>query len=176
MKKIVIIGCCGGGKTTLAYELSKKLSIDIHDLDDYFWHAGWVTTPDDRWRDIQHELVDSASWVISGTYLSTLDIRTDAADTIIFLDPPLWLCFWSVIKRNVKNYCRLERSLPKRIQNEHKFSFKAIKNDLGFLWYVLTFKKNFNAKIHKALDCIKIDKKVYKLGSQKEVTQFIASL
>ncbi|MHC5199533.1 MAG: AAA family ATPase, partial [Planctomycetota bacterium] len=57
MERIVIVGCCGGGKTTLAYQLSRKLSIEVYDLDDYFWHAGWVVTPDEQWKEIQHELV-----------------------------------------------------------------------------------------------------------------------
>lgn len=51
MKKIVIIGCCGGGKTTLAYKLSETLSIEAYDLDDYFWHAGWVVTPEGKYND-----------------------------------------------------------------------------------------------------------------------------
>jgi adenylate kinase family enzyme len=176
VRKIVIIGCCGGGKTTLAYQLSRKLSIEVYDLDDHFWHAGWVVTPDDRWQEIQHELVGRDSWIISGTYTSTLDIRINAADTIIFLDLPLWLCFWRVIKRKVKNYYGLEQSLPKRVQGSHKFGFKAIRSDLGFLLYVLKFKKNYNAPIRKILDRVKADKKVIKLSSPKEVTEFVADV
>lgn len=176
MEKIVIIGCCGGGKTTLAYQLSKKLSIEVYDLDDHFWHAGWVVTPDDRWQEIQHELVGRDRWIISGTYRSTLDIRIAAADTIIFLDLPLWLCFWRVVKRKVRNYCGLEKSLPKRMQDNHKFGFKALRNDLGFLWYVLIFKKNHNAPIREILGGVKPDKQVIELNSPKEVTEFVGSI
>ncbi len=173
MEKILIIGSCGGGKTTLAYMLSEKLSIEVYDLDDYFWHAGWVVTPDDRWQEIQHELVGRNSWIISGTYTSTLDIRVDAADTIIFLDLPFWLCFWRVIKRKVKNYCGLEQSLPKRVQDTHTFGFKAIRSDLSFLWYVLMFKKKNNHPIRKMLDLIRSHKQVIELRSPKEVTEFL---
>jgi adenylate kinase family enzyme len=176
MKKIVIVGCCGGGKTTLAYELAKKLSLEVYDLDDHFWHAGWITTPDDRWSEIQHDLVSRDKWIISGTYLSTLNIRIDAADTIIFLDLPLWLCFWRVIKRKVKNYCHLERSLPRRIQDNQKFSVRLIKNDIEFLRYVLMFKKNFNSSITKILARISACKKVIKLSSANEVTEFLKNI
>ena len=176
MKKIVIIGCCGGGKTTLAYALSQKLSIAAYDLDDYFWHAGWVGTPDGRWQQVQRELVDRDSWIISGTYVSTLDIRTAAADTIIFLDLPLWLCFWRVIKRKAKNYCGLERNLPRRVQGSHKFGFKAIRSDLGFLWYVLMFKKNLNAPIRTVLKNIKPGKRIIELSSPQAVAEFAGSI
>ncbi|MHC4952129.1 MAG: AAA family ATPase [Planctomycetota bacterium] len=176
MERIVIVGCCGGGKTTLAYQLSRKLSIEVYDLDDYFWHAGWVVTPDEQWKEIQHELVKKDSWIISGTYSSTLDIRIDAADTVIFLDLPLWRCFWRVIKRKAKNYCRLERSLPKRIQDEQKNDIKTIKNDLEFLWYVLMFKKNYNRSIREILERAKSDKRVIELNSPKEVAEFVGSM
>lgn len=176
MQKIIIIGSCGGGKTTLAYMLSEKLSMEVYDLDDHFWHAGWVITPDDQWRQIQHELVGRDRWIISGTYTSTLDIRIDAADTIIFLDLPLWLCFWRVVKRKIKNYCGLEQSLPKRVQDNHAFGFKAIRNDLSFLWYVLMFKKKNNRPIRNMLDHIRSHKQVIELRSPKEVTEFVEGI
>lgn len=176
MKKILIIGCCGGGKTTLAYKLSEKLSIEAYDLDDYFWHAGWVVTPEDRWQQVQRELVDRDSWIISGTYTSTLDIRIEAADTIIFLDLPLWLCLWRVIKRKTKTYCGLEKNLPKRVQGSHTFGWKAIRSDLSFLWYVLMFNKKFNAPIRRMLGNVKPCQKVIELNSPKEVAEFAGTV
>lgn len=176
MKKIIIIGCCGGGKTTLAYQLSRKLSTEVHDLDDYFWHAGWVVTPADRWQEIQHELVRGDRWIISGTYHSTLDIRMASADTVIFLDLPLWLCFLRVLKRKIRNYCGLERTLPKRIQDDPKVSFKSLKNDLDFLWYVLMFKRKYNTQIRRMLYQGQSDKHVIELRSPKEVAKFIGSI
>ncbi len=176
MKKIVIIGCCGSGKTTLAYQLSRKLSTEVYDLDDFFWHAGWVVTPADRWQEIQNELVSGDRWIISGTYHSTLDIRMAAADTVIFLDLPLWLCFLRVLKRKIRNYCGLERTLPKRVQDDHKIGFKSLWNDFDFLWYVLMFKRKYNIQIRKMLYQVRSDKHVIELSSPREVAQFINSI
>jgi adenylate kinase family enzyme len=44
-KRIMIIGSCGSGKTTLATQLGKKTNIPVIHLDREYWQAGWVETP-----------------------------------------------------------------------------------------------------------------------------------
>jgi adenylate kinase family enzyme len=42
MKRILIIGCGGAGKSTLARQLGDKLGLPVVHLDKLFWHPGWV--------------------------------------------------------------------------------------------------------------------------------------
>ncbi|MDZ8035131.1 hypothetical protein [Nostoc sp. DedSLP04] len=45
MKKILIIGSGGAGKSTLARELGTILSLEVIHLDAWYWNPGWVETP-----------------------------------------------------------------------------------------------------------------------------------
>lgn len=92
MKKIMIIGCGGSGKTTLAKQLSQELNLPLFHLDNYFWQPGWQEAPYDEFIEKQYELIMKDSWIIDGNYTRSLSIRLREADTIIFLDISRWRC------------------------------------------------------------------------------------
>ena len=93
MNRIVIIGSPGAGKSTLARRLGRKLQIQVVHLDRIFWQPGWKEKPRNRRIDIQQERIRKKKWIIEGTYLDSSEPRLEAADTIIFLDIPFYVCF-----------------------------------------------------------------------------------
>ena len=99
MKRVLIIGSSGSGKSTLARQLGAKLELPVIHLDRYFWHPGWVGTPQAVWSKKVTDLTRGNEWIIDGNYRGTLDIRLQAADTIIFLDLPRLVCTWRATKR-----------------------------------------------------------------------------
>ncbi len=103
MRKVLIIGSGGAGKSTLARALGAILGVEIIHLDRYFWHPGWVETPREQWREIVASLIARDAWVIDGNYGSTMDIRLPAADTIIFMDFPWWRCLVRVAIRRMRH-------------------------------------------------------------------------
>lgn len=84
MKKIAIIGSGGSGKSTLARDLGEILYIEVLHLDSLFWKPNWVGVPKVEQKKVQHELIKREEWIIDGNYGGTIDIRLNAADTIIF--------------------------------------------------------------------------------------------
>ena len=176
MNKIAVIGCCGGGKTVLAKRISRALEIPVFHLDDLFWHEGWVMTKPQQWQEINSELVKKDRWIIDGTYSSTLQMRIRNADTIIFIDLPLYLCFYRVLKRQIRNYFGWEKSLPSRIQKSQKYSKQRIISDWSFYSYVLSFKKNFHPLINRLISDLNEDQRLIKLDSAKQVTAFLENL
>src|SRR4051795_3108849 len=99
MKKIVLIGSGGSGKSTLARKLGEKLKINVLHLDSLFWKPGWVETPREEWIDTQQYFLKKECWIMDGNYGGTMDIRLNAADTIIFLDIPRTICVFRAFKR-----------------------------------------------------------------------------
>ncbi len=101
MRKVVVVGCAGAGKSTFARTLGVRLGLPVTHLDRLFWKPGWQATESEEWRAIQRELVAGDAWLLDGNYGRTLDIRFAAADTVIFLDFPRWRCLARVFRRTI---------------------------------------------------------------------------
>lgn len=99
MKRILIIGSGGAGKSTLARQLGERLHLDVYHLDALMWRPGWVMAPREERIDIQQQLVKKKDWIIDGNFGNTLDLRLQAADTVILIDLPRIICVYRILKR-----------------------------------------------------------------------------
>ncbi len=102
IKKIVVIGSPGAGKTTFARRLGDLLYIEVIHLDRYFWDANWKEKTWEERIEIQRDLFRRDTWIIEGTYLDSSYERLQAADSIIFLDVPRLLCLLHVLMRRIE--------------------------------------------------------------------------
>ncbi|HJF32899.1 MAG TPA: adenylate kinase [Sporosarcina psychrophila] len=98
-RKVLIIGCSGAGKSTLSRKLALRWGLPLHHLDALFWNEGWVPTSKPEFREMLKDVVAQPEWIIDGNFDSTLEMRAQYADLIIFLDFPNWLCLSRVMKR-----------------------------------------------------------------------------
>ena len=99
MKKAIVIGCPGSGKTTFAQRLAQHSKIPLFHLD-AIWHKADRTHIsreefDARLRDI----LALDSWIIDGDYSRTIERRVDACDTVFLFDLPTQDCLFGVIDR-----------------------------------------------------------------------------
>ena len=123
MKRIIILGCSGSGKSTFARALGAALNRPVIHLDNLYWKPGWVETPRPEFSELQRELVQGEMWIIDGNYSATLDIRLEAADTILYFDLPRRVCLWSVIRRVVTHYGRSRPDLAPGCPEKFDFGF-----------------------------------------------------
>ena len=167
MKRIAIIGCGGGGKSTLARQLGEILGIEVFHLDRLHWKPGWVETPKDEWRGIVEDLVKGESWIIDGNYGGTIDIRLDAADTIICLDLPRWINMWRIVKRRFQYLGRQRPDIgpgcPEKIEPE-------------FFRWVWTFPRERRPTLLRKMEQYAEQKQVVVLHSPREVRRFVDRL
>lgn len=167
MKKIVIIGSPGAGKSTLARELGDILKIEVIHLDRYFWEPAWKEKPRENRRQILRELVQKDHWIIEGTYLDTSDIRLNAADTVIFLDMPNWLCFWRVLNRYFKYHRKPRVDLPEGCRERLR---------VHYLLKILGFPLVKRRGLYEWLSEFECEKSVYALYSSHKVKEFLWKL
>ena len=99
---LVIVGPGGAGKSTLAARMGAITGLPVIELDDHFWRPGVIATPRDQWEAIQHELVRDQAWILDGDLgpYDVLEVRLQAADTIIVLDFSFVRCASRAIRRS----------------------------------------------------------------------------
>ncbi len=105
MRRILVMGPPGSGKSTLARRLGAEHGLPVFHLDQAFWQPGWIETPAEEFRTEVERIATLPAWVIDGNYTaSTLDPRFRAADTVIYLDVPSWLCVLRILWRTTTQY------------------------------------------------------------------------
>lgn len=166
MDRVMIIGCSGSGKSTLARALHKLTNLPLIHLDQYFWKPNWVETLDPEWEEINQALVEKSQWIIDGNYGRTMDLRLKAAETIIFLDRPTWLCFYRVVRRILQYY---GTSRPDMTEGCNE------RMDMVFFKYVLSYNRNRRPGILAKLTCLSKDKDIIILKNDSEIEEFLES-
>lgn len=167
MKKIVIIGSCGAGKTTLAKTLGSQLGLKVFHLDRFFWTPNWDRKSTyERMEIIENLTFGEKWWIIEGTYLRSSEPGLGEADTIIFLDLPFHLCFRRVIKRHYENQGLPRRDIPEGCVD--RFTLRHLLKTLAF---PVHGRRNIEQMLHKCSS-----KHIIRLYSKKEVEHFLAQL
>ena len=99
MQKIIVIGCPGSGKSTFSKALHEITGIPLFHLDMLFWNADKTTVEKAVFLERLAEVMGQSRWIIDGNYASTMELRMQACDTVIFLDYPLELCLEGIQRR-----------------------------------------------------------------------------
>jgi hypothetical protein len=94
VKRVIVLGRGGAGKSTFATRLSVITGLPVTELDNQFWQPGLEPARKRRWAAIQTELITPERWILDGdlAHYDVLDVRLKAADTVIILDFPFWRC------------------------------------------------------------------------------------
>ncbi len=104
MQRVMITGGPGSGKSTLARILGEQTGLPVHHMDQIHWQPGWVQREMvDRIR-MCNDIENDDTWIFEGGFSTTYDHRAARADTLIWLDLPVVLRFWRVLRRLLRNY------------------------------------------------------------------------
>ena len=103
MNRVAIFGNAGGGKSTLARRLSEATGLPLHSVDNLKYRSGGEELPHADYLETHAELLTQCEWIIDGFgCVPSAWARFAAADTLVFIDLPLFTHFWWVTKRLLK--------------------------------------------------------------------------
>ncbi len=167
MQRVMVIGCCGCGKTTLSRKLASKLDLPLVHLDVLYWRDNWQTVSQEEFDLLLSREVKKDKWVMDGNYHRTIPIRLKYCDTIIYMDYTRMVCLLGAIKRMLKGYGKSRSDMggncPERL-------------DMEFLRFIWNFNKNNRKKYLNMLEDIDNKKNVIILHGRKECLRFLKNL
>ncbi len=158
MKKIIVIGCPGSGKSTLSRKLHNITEIPLYHLDMMFWNEDKTTVEKSVFVKRLSEVLIKDSWIIDGNFSSTMEQRMNECDTVIFLDYPTDVCLDGVEKRR-----GVKRPDMPWIETEE---------DEEFTEFIKTFNVSRKPAILELLDKYK-EKNILIFKSREEADRFL---
>jgi adenylate kinase family enzyme len=112
MRRVLVIGSPGSGKTTLATRIAAKLNVPVHYLDLHHWLPGWTYRDSASARETVRSLAETPAWVMDGNFAETFDLRMARADSLVWLDYPRMTCLRRIFMRTLKGYGGQPADLP----------------------------------------------------------------
>ena len=104
MKKVLIIGNPGSGKTTFAKALAQKTGLPLVHLDQLYWCGQWEHRSREEFDALLQEQLEKPAWIIDGNFHRTLPHRLNYCDTVFYFDLPTVTCLWGVTCRVFQNH------------------------------------------------------------------------
>jgi len=166
MKRILVIGPGGSGKSTFATRLGERLNLEVNHLDRFYWQPGWVKPSPEQWLKTVEELVSRDSWVIDGNFSGTLELRARNCDTIVFLDLSRFVCLWRIAKRLLRYRNGTRPDMAEGCRE---------KIDLDFVLWIWNYSRRSKPKVLRLLREYSQTKKIVRLRSRAEVERFLKS-
>ena len=161
MKKIIVIGCPGSGKSTFSAALHKITGIELFHLDMMYWNADKTTVDKAVFRERLQSAMQNKEWIIDGNYGSTMEMRFKECDTVFFLDYATDICIDGIRERMGK-----PRADMPWIETEE---------DSEFMDFIINYNQESRPKVIDLLDKFS-DKKIYIFKNRKQSDNFLNSI
>jgi adenylate kinase family enzyme len=167
MQRIAIVGCSGGGKSTLARIVGERLDLPVVHMDTLFWKPGWTEGEPDVFRRDVEAAASADRWVMEGGFITASAMRFARADTIIWIELSTLLCLWRALKRMAMSFgcdrADLAPGCPERF-------------DLAFYRYIWTWNRLTRPRLQAALNSQGRHARLIHLVGRAAVRDFIGSL
>ena len=167
MQRIAILGCPGGGKSTLAQALGARLGLPVVHIDSLYWQPGWTAPDEAAFRARMVEALAGERWVVDGNFSATFDLRLPKADTVIVIEQPRGRCLWGALRRWLswrgRNRPDLAPGCPEKLDPE-------------FYRYIWNYAHDQQPKLAPALARYCPDIVPVRLRSDRQIDAFLADL
>jgi len=123
MRRIMVIGCSGTGKSWLSTRIARALELPLISLDSEYWKPDWTPPEHKEWLKHVDMLSSAPDWVMDGNYAGTLEMRIPRADVVIFLDLPRWRYMFNLLYRTLANLGHVREGMAAGCRERLDFEF-----------------------------------------------------
>lgn len=163
MNRIMVIGCPGSGKSTFSKALHEITDIPLYHLDMMYWNADKTTVDKTVFIEKLSGTIQKSQWIIDGNYGSTIELRLQACDTVIFLDYPVDVCLSGIRERRGK----ARTDLP--------WIEKSDEEDAEFIEFIKNYNSQNRPEVMALLDKYS-DREIYIFKSRNDADEFLNTL
>lgn len=163
MKKVIVIGCPGSGKSTLSRTLHNITGIPLFHLDMFYWNSDRTIVNKDIFLEKNLSIIQKNEWIMDGNYASTMELRLQVCDTVIFLDYPLEVCLNGIKERRGKT------------RTDMPWFEKEDEEDAEFIEFVKNYNSECRPMVMELLDKYS-DKDIYIFKNRSEADEFLKQL
>lgn len=166
VERILVVGCSGGGKSTLAQNLSKKFNLEHIPLDrDVRFLPGWIARDKEDQRYILKNLVQRERWILDGTGPSSLDIRLPRTDLVLWVRVPRWVALSGLALRVCRHYGKTRPDMAQGCKEKLP--------DLEFLSYIWNFETKSADRLVQGIEQFGPNVPVLILKSRQEIGNLV---
>ena len=166
-QRVLVIGCCGAGKSTLSKRLAALTGLPLVHMDCLYWKSGWQPVTDEELHALLEKELAKERWILDGNFGSTLEWRLSLCDGVIWMDYPRIICLMGVLHRwRHKDAARTDITQG---CDEHW--------DWPFLRFVWTFKRKHDQRFARLLgDAAASGKTVLRLKNRREAEKLLEAV
>jgi len=170
VRRVVVFGTTGSGKSWLAERLSVRTGLRVIELDALFWGRNWQGAPVELFRHRVERETRDGEWIVVGNYGQVRDLTWRPADTLVWLDLPFPVVFWRLLRRTIRRGLTQEELWGSGNRESLWRAFFSRHSIL--LWAIKTHRRN---RDRFAIECefLGKDKTVVRLQSPREVEAFL---
>lgn len=163
MKRVIVIGCPGSGKSTFARALHGVVGLPLYHLDMMYWNADRTKVPKQVFLERLHSAMENEAWIIDGNYGSTMEQRLQACDTVFFLDYPAEVCLGGIEARRGK------------VRSDMPWVENVGEVDVNFIEFIRAYNTVSRPVVVNLLEKY-CDKVIYIFKSREEAAEFLEGI
>ena len=172
MRRVVVFGTTGSGKSWLAERLARRHGLRVIELDSLFWGRDWQPAPLELFRHRVERETRDGDWIVVGNYGQVRDLTWRPADTLVWFDLPFPLVMWRLLWRTIRR--SLSREDLWGTGNRETFRNAFLSRHSILLWAIKTHRRN---RQRFAVECefLGKSKTVVRLQTAREVERYALS-
>ena len=162
MRRVIVIGCPGAGKSTFARRLRDVTGLPLHYLDQIWHRADQTNVSREEFDERLGEILEGDEWIIDGNYKRTLEMRLKMCDTVFLLDYPLEVC--------------LEGAQARVGERREDMPWVETEFDAEFRQWIVDFSRDQRPCIYDLLEKYQGNRNIIIFKTRREADDFINRL